>query len=171
MKNNYKKTKDKELIKMCCSILNSPVGELFIICSDKGVFNISYQSQPNFKLSSKDSVLMIQVKKELGEYFAGERQTWDVPIDWGEAKGFYLKARIACAKIKFGMTRSYSQLAKLTKNPRAVRAVGTAMSTNPHSILIPCHRVVKTGGNLGNYGGGLDAKSWLLHHEKDISNN
>ena len=148
------------------SILNSPVGKLFIICSNKGVFNISYQRQIDFKLSAKDSTLMKQTKKELREYFAGERQTWSVPIDWGGDKGFYLKARMACAKISYGKTVSYLELARLAGSPRAARAVGTAMATNPHSILIPCHRVIRTSGGRGQYGGGLYAKNWLIRHEQ-----
>ena len=170
---SFSKHRSDQKINFCQSTLMTPVGKLFITCSSRGVSNISYPNSKsfftsNFAISNKDSSEMKQIKKELTEYFEGRRKHWEMPIDWGHAAEFYLKVRKACAKIPYGQTTSYKDLSKKAGNPQAARAVGTAMSTNPLSIIIPCHRVVRCGGNIGNYGGGVYAKLWLIRHEQKV---
>ncbi len=139
-----------------------------------------------------ENAAMKKVKKQLKEYFDGKRKSWDFPLEpltfscslnddkkprnilknnfteilkLHYSKGFYAEARRACKKIQYGKTASYKDLAKQTSNPKAMRAVGTAMATNPISIVVPCHRVVRSNGELGNYDGGKNIKRWLLNHE------
>ena len=81
------------------------------------------------------------------------------------SRGFRADVLRALEQVDFGETVSYAELALRVGNPKASRAVGTAMATNPIPIVVPCHRVLRTGGHLGGYGGGLDAKRWLLAHE------
>ena len=103
-----------------------------------------------------------RVRRELDEYFQGRRTEFSTPIDWRLSHGFLLRAREACYAIPYGSVRTYSELAAAAGSPRAVRAAGNAMARNPIPIVVPCHRVLRTGGNLGGYGGGLDVKRWLL---------
>ena len=106
------------------------------------------------------------VRKELDEYFHGRRQAFEMPVDWRLSHGFHLKAREACYAIPFGGVLTYAELAAAAGSPRAVRAAGQAMARNPVPIVVPCHRVLRTGGGLGGYGGGLDVKRWLLDLER-----
>jgi len=91
---------------------------------------------------------------------------FDVPLDWRLSHGFRQTELDKLARgVPFGHTVSYKELAQRAGNPKASRATGSAMATNPIPIVVPCHRVLRTGGDLGGYGGGLDAKRWLLRHE------
>ena len=105
------------------------------------------------------------VRRELDEYFDGRRHAFQTPVDWQLSHGFHLKAREACYAIPFGGVLTYAELAAAAGSPRAVRAAGQAMARNPVPIVVPCHRVLRSGGALGGYGGGLDVKRWLLDHE------
>jgi O-6-methylguanine DNA methyltransferase len=105
------------------------------------------------------------VRRELDEYFEGRRNAFETPVDWQLSHGFHLKAREACYAIPFGSVLTYAELAAAAGSPRAVRAAGQAMARNPVPIVVPCHRVLRTGGALGGYGGGLDVKRWLLDLE------
>ena len=93
------------------------------------------------------------------------RTAFDIPIDWRLSSGFLLRAREECARIPYGEVRTYSELAAAAGSPHAVRAAGNAMAKNPIPIVVPCHRVLRTGGSLGGYGGGLECKRWLLDLE------
>ena len=102
--------------------------------------------------------------KQLEEYFAGERKTFDVPLDlWGTP--FQQEVWKALLQIPYGETRSYQDIAQSVGNPKAVRAVGGANGRNPVPVIVPCHRVIRSDGNLGGYGGGLDIKRDLLDLE------
>jgi methylated-DNA-[protein]-cysteine S-methyltransferase len=104
-------------------------------------------------------------RRELEDYFEGRRQEFEVPIDWQLSHGFLLRAREGIAAIPYGETRTYSDLARGAGNERAVRAAGTACGTNPLPLVVPCHRVLRSGGALGGYGGGLPMKQGLLRLE------
>lgn len=101
-------------------------------------------------------------RRELDEYFAGERTTFDVPLDWAWTTAFRREVLRATAAIPYGSTSSYRDVATAAGSPKAVRAAGTALATNPLPILVPCHRVLRTDGGLGQYLGGPDAKAQLL---------
>ena len=107
------------------------------------------------------------VRRELDEYFEGRRDHFDLDIDWRLSAGFRKTVlERLYADVDYGRTVSYLELATLAGNPKASRAVGTAMATNPIPIVVPCHRVLRTGGHLGGYGGGLPAKVRLLELEQ-----
>jgi methylated-DNA-[protein]-cysteine S-methyltransferase len=113
--------------------------------------------------AAKDSAhpLLVEAERQLGEYFAGSRRRFDLKLD-PEGTAFQKKVWQALLTIPFGETRSYGQIARQVGSPNAVRAVGAANGRNPISIVTPCHRVIGSTGKLTGFGGGLDAKAYLL---------
>jgi methylated-DNA-[protein]-cysteine S-methyltransferase len=105
------------------------------------------------------------VRRQLDDYFEGRRREFDLPIDWALTAGFTRKVLQATARIPFGAVSSYREVATEAGSPRAVRAAGNALGHNPIPIVVPCHRVLRTGGNLGGYTGGLEKKETLLRLE------
>ncbi len=103
-----------------------------------------------------------RARHQLDEYFGGERQTFDVPLDWRLVTGFRREVLRATERIPYGSTASYRSVATEAGSPGAVRAAGTALALNPLPIVVPCHRVLRTGGALGSYRGGPAAKAALL---------
>ena len=108
---------------------------------------------------------LTQTRRELDEYFGGDRQVFGIPLDWRLTSGFRREVLRATAEIPYGATASYKDVATRAGSPGAVRAAGSALATNPLPIVVPCHRVLRTGGGLGGYAGGLAAKTTLLHLE------
>jgi methylated-DNA-[protein]-cysteine S-methyltransferase len=107
-----------------------------------------------------------EARRELDEYFEGRRDRFELPLDWRLShSGFYRRVLRATARVPFGEVITYSEAAKRAGSPRAVRAAGSALGSNPIPIVVPCHRVVRTGGAIGNYGGGPDMKRFLLQLE------
>ncbi len=106
-----------------------------------------------------------RVARELDEYFAGKRKVFDVPLDFSLSRGFRLTVLRHMAEIPYGETETYAQLAAVSGSPAAVRAVGTACATNPLPLVVPCHRVVRSDGTIGQYGGGSEVKRALLELE------
>ncbi len=148
--------------------VQSPLGDL-VIAGDDGLEALylptgRHQSAPHPDWTRDDSVLP-GVRAQLGEYFAGERRTFDLPL---AARGTPFQVRVwaALCDIPYGETWSYGRLATALGSPGAARAVGLANGQNPISIVVPCHRVIGADGSLTGYGGGLDAKRWLLAHER-----
>ena len=145
----------------------SPVGPLFILSSKKGLCGLYFghrvekSSLP--KENPRDKILN-QAEAELAEYFARERESFNVLLD---ARGSQFQRAVwrQLSAIPFGETRGYGELAEAMENPKAVRAVGTANGANPISIIVPCHRVIGKDGSLTGFGGGLDIKRRLLQHE------
>ena len=107
----------------------------------------------------------------VGFFFEGRLRDFDLPLDWRLSKDFRRRALRSVARIPYGQTRSYTQVAKGGGNERAVRAAGTACGTNPIPIVVPCHRVLRSGGGLGGYGGGLPMKRALLGLEGALDEN
>ena len=99
---------------------------------------------------------------EVAEYLAGKRRAFSVPVDWRGRGGFGRQVLEACARVPYGETVSYGELAKRVGSPGAARAVGQALGRNPVPLIVPCHRVVASGGGLGGFGGGLEMKRRLL---------
>ncbi len=168
---------------------DTPVGQLLIGCSEVGLLAVSYAGSsntssqqlaesrlrkriethiPDARFRDDSTSGFAAVADELSEYFAGDRTTWNIPLDWRLTSGFRRAAQEAAYEIGYGETLSYGELATEAGNPRAARAAGTAMATNPISIVVPCHRVVRSGGDIGNYGGGVDAKKYLLAFERGV---
>ncbi len=156
----------------CYTHLDSPVGRLLVLGDDQFVTGIYF---PQHKRSpvvadrwpQKDEPFA-EVREQLAEYFAGERQQFDVPL---RLIGTPFQQRVwqALAQIPFGETISYAQLATRVGQPTASRAVGNANGRNPLSILVPCHRIVGASGKLTGYAGGLENKEWLLAWEQQVT--
>ena len=109
------------------------------------------------------------VRRQLDDYFAGRLRDFTVEVDLRGSAGFYRRALEVTAAIPYGRTRSYAGVAAIAGSPRAARAVGTAMATNPVALVVPCHRVVRADGSRGPYGGGTAAKDLLLDLEASVS--
>jgi methylated-DNA-[protein]-cysteine S-methyltransferase len=106
-----------------------------------------------------------QLRRQLDEYFEGRRRTFEVALDRCLIRGFARAVLAETAGIPYGQTRSYGEIAALAGSPRAHRAAGSALGSNPLPIVVPCHRVLRAGGALGGYGGGLELKRRLLELE------
>jgi methylated-DNA-[protein]-cysteine S-methyltransferase len=113
--------------------------------------------------ASRDS--LTQTRRELDEYFGRDRRVFGIPLDWRLTSGFRREVLRATAQIPYGHTASYRDVATRAGSPGAVRAAGSALATNPLPIVVPCHRVLRTGGALGGYGGGIEMKQTLLELE------
>jgi len=109
------------------------------------------------------------VRREFDDYFDGRLKDFTMPVDWRGTGGFRRKALEATATIPYGQTRSYAAVAAMAGSPGAARAVGTAMSTNPIALVVPCHRVIRADGTRGGYGGVEGAKDLLLDLEASVS--
>jgi len=149
----------------------SPLGQLTLAASELGICGVYFHDQRNFKGSAGWRKVAVHphlqtAADQLDEYFAGQRQQFDVPLDL-EVSGTPFQHSVwqALLSIQFGKTSSYGKHALLIDRPRAVRAVGGAIGRNPISILVPCHRVLGSNGALTGYDGGLDRKKYLLRLE------
>jgi methylated-DNA-[protein]-cysteine S-methyltransferase len=159
---------------------DSPFGRLLLATTPRGLVRVAYPTKPHEKVLEElaDSVSprilespaqLDEVRRELDRYFEGRLQEFELPLDWQLSHGFYRKVLRATARIPYGQTRSYSQMAKRAGSPRAVRATGSALGSNPLPIVVPCHRVLRSGGALGGYGGGPEVKRALLQLEGAIN--
>jgi methylated-DNA-[protein]-cysteine S-methyltransferase len=155
---------------------DTPVGRLLLAATPRGLVRVTFPVEaPETVLEQlaervsprilESPARLDEVRRELDRYFEGKLEDFDVPLDWQLSRGFYRKVLRATARIPYGKTRSYGQMAKSAGSPRAVRATGTALGSNPLPIIVPCHRVLRTGGALGGYGGGLPTKEALLQLE------
>lgn len=151
----------------------SPIGELSLVASEKGLRGVYMEEHKKAPLTpetwKENPSRFTAAIKQLGEYFSGKRQTFDLPLDL-QGTFFQLQAWHALLEIPFGQTRSYSEQAALINNPKAVRAIGLANGKNPISIIVPCHRVIGKNGTLTGYGGGLERKRFLLELESRDQN-
>lgn len=158
------------LIDVRYDIVDSPVGELFVAATDRGLARISYWPEgmedalartfgPRVLRSPLDDV-----RRELDEYFEGKRREFDLPLDLRVAP-FHADVLHELARVPYGHTETYGRLAAKVGRPKAARAVGTVMNRNPIPIVLPCHRIVGANGALTGYAGGLDVKRALLELE------
>ena len=152
------------------TIQPSPVGKLKLVASDKGLAAILWENdrEDRVKLGAMteqpDHPVLVETKRQLGEYFAGQRTAFDLPLDF-HGTDFQKSVWAALLRIPFGETRSYAEIARELGRPTASRAVGAANGKNPISIVAPCHRVIGTNGALTGFAGGLDGKAFLLELE------
>lgn len=142
--------------------LKTPIGTVEIRASEKGITHLIFVEDKAEKVCM--SSIIQQCKKELHEYFEGQRIQFTVPLD-AEGTEFQQSVWDCLLRIPFGQSASYSDLAKEMNKPKAVRAVGAANGRNPISIIVPCHRVIGHDGSLTGYAWGLERKQWLLEHE------
>ena len=151
----------------------SPVGALTIVASDDGIVAILWEKdnpdrvRVGAPVDQPDHPHLRRAISQLEEYFAGSRQTFDLPLDF-RGTDFQKKVWNALLTIPFGETRSYADIARSIGSPTATRAVGAANGRNPISIVAPCHRVIGADGGLTGFAGGLEAKQFLLQLEGSI---
>ncbi len=142
--------------------MDTPIGELEIQASAQGITKVVFSARHVSAIRVGD--ITDRCKRQLNEYFAGKRKTFDVPLD--QHGTLFQKSIWAClTQIPFGQTVSYQAVASMANNAKAVRAVGTANGKNAIGIMVPCHRVIGKNGTLRGYAGGKDRKLWLLRHE------
>ena len=164
------------LIEVAYAEVDSPIGTLLVAATDVGLVQIGWQSSDHDALLERLAAAvgprvleaperLDPARRELDEYFSGSRREFGLPLDWRLTGGFVRKVLTETARIPFGETRTYAEMATAAGSPRAFRAAGSALGANPIPIVVPCHRVLRKGGALGGYGGGVETKRALLEIE------
>ena len=164
------------LLDVAYATVDSPIGTLTVAATPAGLVALGLPNRDPDEvledLAARVSPRMLEapgrldeVRRELDLYFEGRLRDFGLPLDWQLTKGFRRKVLRQTARIPYGRTLSYKQVAAKAGNERAVRAAGSALGSNPIPIVVPCHRVLRTGGALGGYGGGLEVKEQLLRLE------
>jgi methylated-DNA-[protein]-cysteine S-methyltransferase len=167
---------DEGLLDVAYGVLDSPLGPLTVMVTARGLVRLSYPGEgidaQLDELAARISPRIFEapertdtVRRQLDDYFAGTRTTFDVPIDWRLVHGFAGDVLRATTRIPFGAVSSYRDVASRAGSPNAYRAAGNALGSNPIPIVVPCHRVLHAGGGLGGYTGGVDRKRFLLRLE------
>jgi len=167
---------DEGLLDVAYTTTDSPFGTLLLARTPRGLVRLGLPNQDReellTELARKVSPRVLEApaaleetRRELDLYFEGKLDRFDLPLDWQLSDGFQLRVQRAIAAIPYGKTRNYTEMATAAGNQRAVRAAGTACGRNPIPLIVPCHRVLRSGGGLGGYGGGLEMKRALLELE------
>ncbi len=146
---------------------NTPLGVLKLSSDESSLKSITFDEEETANQQWIPDVLS-ETKKQLNEYFSGERNQFDIPLD-PEGTVFQISVWNLLKELSYGSTISYSEIARELGEPAASRAVGMANGRNPVPIIIPCHRVIGNNGKLTGYSGGLERKKWLLLHERKFS--
>ncbi len=171
---------DNEQKKLQSQYIATPLGSMFAVASENAVCFLAFTDCKKFereverlqqvltaRIVSGASEVLMQLERELQEYFAGSLQEFTIPL---QRAGTPFQERVwhALQQIPYGTTCSYAQLAKAVGNPTACRAVALANSVNRIALVIPCHRVINADGKLGGYAGRAERKQWLIEHEKGV---
>jgi methylated-DNA-[protein]-cysteine S-methyltransferase len=167
---------DAGLLEVAYARMDSPLGELLVAVTPRGLVRVAYEDEPEddvlTELADRVSPRMLRapartdaVRRELASYFAHRRRTFETQVDWTLVRGFARGVLSATAHVPYGEVTTYSAMAAAAGSPRAYRAAGNALGSNPIPIVVPCHRVLHADGGLGGYAGGLDRKRHLLELE------
>jgi len=167
---------ERGILDIAYRTMDSPVGLLLLAATEIGLVRVAYASEDHDvilgQLSDRVSPRILhaparldRVARELEEYFAGARLGFDLPLDFQLAEGFRRTVLSHLPDIGYGQTATYAAIAAAAGNPGAVRAVGTACARNPLPVVVPCHRVIRSDGTIGQYVGGVEAKQTLLSME------
>jgi methylated-DNA-[protein]-cysteine S-methyltransferase len=166
------------LLDVAYATLDSPLGKLLLAATPEGLVRVAYvdytdQEGVLEQLAAKVSPRVLaaprkldEPRRELDQYFTGGRRQFEIPLDWRLTQGFSRRVLEATARIPYGATATYKQMATAAGNALASRAAGNALGSNPIPIIVPCHRILHSDGGLGGYTGGLDKKRLLLAVEK-----
>jgi len=156
--------------------VDSPFGTLLLAATKRGLVRVAFPEE-NVDTTLQRLALRIsprivqapgpleQMRRELDEYFDGRRRQFELPLDWTLVGPFARRVLGVTSEIPYGGVLSYAEVAAEAGSPRGSRAAGNALGSNPIPIVVPCHRVLRSGGALGGYGGGLDRKRFLLELE------
>lgn len=167
---------EEGLLDVAYTSTDSPFGPLLLAKTPRGLVRVGLPNQDADQLladlAARVSPRVLEAPAELDEarreldlYFEGKLDRFDLPLDWRLSDGFRRRVLRAIDRIPYGQTRTYTEMARRAGNERAVRAAGSACGSNPIPLVVPCHRVLRTGGALGGYGGGLPMKQALLELE------
>jgi methylated-DNA-[protein]-cysteine S-methyltransferase len=168
----------ENLLDVAYDFVDSPVGSLLVAATERGLCRISYDADPEQELERLARAFGVRVlrspkpidtaRRELDEYFEGNRRRFDLPLDVALLATFNRRVLEELARVPYGEVVTYGELAARAARPRAARAVGTVMNRNPLPIVLPCHRVIGANGKLVGYAGGLARKEQLLRLEGAI---
>lgn len=165
------------LVDVAYATVDTPLGTGLVAATPRGLVRVALPNEPveNVLAQLAEGVSprvlefptrLDEARRELDEYFEGRRDRFELPLDWQLSHpGFYRRVLRATARVPFGEVITYGEAADRAGNPRAFRAAGTALGSNPIPIVVPCHRVIRAGGAIGNYGGGPQMKRYLLELE------
>lgn len=164
------------LLDVAYAAMDSPVGVLTVFVTPRGVVRVAFADEPRDAILDEMAATVSprilaaapptdEARRQLDAYLAGNRRTFDLPLDWSLVRGFAVGVLRATAAVPFGSTSTYRDVAAAAGSPRAARAAGNALGSNPIPIIVPCHRVLHASGGLGGYAGGLDRKRTLLRLE------
>jgi len=173
------RAQERQLLDVAYRTLDTPVGRLLLAATPAGLVRVAYSHEGHdqvlAELADKVSPRVLRAAdrlnepaRQLDEYFTRRRHDFNLALDLQLARGFRRTVLEELPHVPYGRTVSYADLAGSVGNPRAVRAVGTACARNPLPLVIPCHRVVRTDGTLGDYVGGADTKRQLLELENAL---
>lgn len=163
------------LLDAAYDVVETPLGELVVAVTERGLLRISYDADPARTLEHvartvgrsvlRAPTVVDGARRELDEYFSGRRHAFDLAIDLRGATPFTARVLDELARVPYGHTSTYGELAARVGRPRSARAVGMVMHRNPIPIVLPCHRIVGASGELVGYAGGLERKVELLRLE------
>lgn len=174
-----RKAEGEGLIDLAYERHETPFGTLLVVAGEGGIVRIALDAEPEGdvledlarrispRIARTGRDALTTARGQLDGYFNGDRHDFDLDLDWQLTRGFRRDVLRYTAAIPYGKTASYSQLAERAGSPRAVRAAGTALATNPLPIVVPCHRVLRSDGSVGSYLGGSSMKESLLAMERD----
>jgi methylated-DNA-[protein]-cysteine S-methyltransferase len=164
------------LLDVAYATLDSPVGKLLLAATPHGLVRLAYvdftdEDAVLEALASRISPRVVAApldgpRRELDEYLAGRRRTFEIPLDWQLVRGFSRRVLEATVRVPYGAVSTYKRIAAEAGNERASRAAGNALGANPLPIVVPCHRILHSGGGRGGYTGGLERKQTLLALER-----
>ncbi|WP_338695423.1 methylated-DNA--[protein]-cysteine S-methyltransferase [Streptomyces sp. Q6] len=169
---------NEEARRVVWTVVGSDIGPLLLAATDEGLVYLAFHATDAVRdkalarlgsrfgtepVEAPDAPLLAEAVRQLGEYFAGRRRDFDLPLDWSLIAGFHREVlRELAAGVSYGAVVGYGDLARRVGQPGAAQAVGTAMGANPLPVVVPCHRVVESDGGIGGFGGGLETKRKLL---------
>jgi methylated-DNA-[protein]-cysteine S-methyltransferase len=164
------------LLDVAYTDMDSPFGPLLLATTPRGLVRVGLPNQNADELlgelAERVSPRVLEApapldraRRQLDLYFEGRLTEFELPLDWSLSKDFRRRVLHSIARIPYGETRSYTEMARSAGNERAVRAAGSACGSNPIPLVVPCHRVLRSSGGLGGYGGGLPMKEGLLRLE------
>ncbi len=160
---------------------DSPLGTGYVAATERGIVAVALPNRDAGEfldqLAAGISPRVLELRgrlgaalRELDQYFEGSRRQFELPLDWRLVRSeFSSRVLHETAKLPYGVTSSYGEVAARAGNPRAYRAAGTALGRNPIPLVVPCHRVLQSGGRIGEYGGGPEMKEWLLRMEGAVA--
>jgi methylated-DNA-[protein]-cysteine S-methyltransferase len=172
----FVRTASERDVDVTYAVVPSPFGPLLVAGTSRGLVRLGYPHEKIDRvlqeIAARVSPRILEapdrldaVRREIDEYFEGRRRHFDLPIDWALTHAFGREVLRATARIPFGEVATYREVAERAGRPRAIRAAGNALASNPIPIVVPCHRVLRSDGTLGGYTGGLDRKRYLLRLE------